>query len=65
MVEITMEVFMDDFSVVRDSFNSFLDHLINVLKWYMETNLIFNSKKSHFIIKEGIVLGHKILGKGI
>ncbi|GJZ85205.1 putative nucleotidyltransferase, ribonuclease H [Tanacetum coccineum] len=30
-----------------------------------ETNLVLNWEKCHFIVKEGIVLGHKISGKGI
>ncbi|GJS53838.1 reverse transcriptase domain-containing protein [Tanacetum coccineum] len=33
MIEETMEVFMDDFSVVRDSFLSCLSHLDKMLKW--------------------------------
>ncbi|GJS71825.1 reverse transcriptase domain-containing protein, partial [Tanacetum coccineum] len=41
MIEKTMEVFMDDFSVFGNSFST------------------------HFIVKEGIVLGHKISKKGI
>ncbi|GJT01277.1 reverse transcriptase domain-containing protein [Tanacetum coccineum] len=41
MIEKTMEVFMDDFSVFRNSFST------------------------HFMVKEGIVLGHKISKKGI
>ena len=32
MVEATIEVFMDDFSVVGDSFNHCLSHLAEVLK---------------------------------
>ncbi|GJZ13141.1 reverse transcriptase domain-containing protein [Tanacetum coccineum] len=30
-----------------------------------ETNLVLNWEKCHFMVKEGIVLGHKISGKGI
>ncbi|GJX59885.1 DNA-directed DNA polymerase [Tanacetum coccineum] len=30
-----------------------------------ETNLVLNWKKCHFMVKEGIVLGHKIIGAGI
>ncbi|GJR68133.1 reverse transcriptase domain-containing protein [Tanacetum coccineum] len=30
-----------------------------------ETNLVLNWEKCHFMVKEGIVLGHKIYGKGI
>nr|GEY88958.1 reverse transcriptase domain-containing protein [Tanacetum cinerariifolium] len=32
---------------------------------YEDTNLCLNREKSHFMVKEGIVLGHKISKKGI
>ncbi|GJT38077.1 reverse transcriptase domain-containing protein [Tanacetum coccineum] len=60
MIEKTMEVFMDDFSVFEDSFSSCLSHLDTMLKWYEDTNLVLNWEKYHFMFKEGIVLGHKI-----
>ncbi|GKB90507.1 reverse transcriptase domain-containing protein [Tanacetum coccineum] len=60
MIEETMEVFMDDFSVFRDSFSSCLSHLDKMLKWCEDTNLVLNWEKRHFMVKEGIVLGHKI-----
>lgn len=56
---------MDDFSVIGDSFQSCLSHLENMLKRCKETNLCLNWEKSHFIVKEGIVLGHKISKSGI
>ncbi|XP_059294417.1 uncharacterized protein LOC132047383 [Lycium ferocissimum] len=65
MVEDFLEVFMDDFSVVGDSFDYCLDHLGRVLKRCEETNLVLNWEKYHFILKEGIVLDHKISEKGI
>ncbi|GKB52492.1 reverse transcriptase domain-containing protein [Tanacetum coccineum] len=60
MIEETMEVFMDDFSVFGDSFSSCLSHLDKMLKQYEDTNLVLNWEKCHFMVKEGIVLGHKI-----
>nr|GEY32953.1 reverse transcriptase domain-containing protein [Tanacetum cinerariifolium] len=60
MIEKTMEVFMDDFSVFGDSFSTFLSHLEKRLKRCDDTNLALNWEKSHFMVKEGIVLGHKI-----
>ncbi|GKA58923.1 reverse transcriptase domain-containing protein [Tanacetum coccineum] len=60
MIEETMKVFMDDFSVFGDSFSSCLSHLDKMLKRCEDTNLVLNWEKCHFIIKEGIVLGHKI-----
>ncbi|GJT16600.1 reverse transcriptase domain-containing protein, partial [Tanacetum coccineum] len=60
MIEETMEVFMDDFSVFGDSFSSCLSHLVKMLKWCEDSNLVLNWEKCHFMVKEGIVLGHKI-----
>ncbi|GJV74581.1 reverse transcriptase domain-containing protein [Tanacetum coccineum] len=60
MIEETMEVFMDDFSVFRDSFSSCLSHLDKMLKRCEDTNLVLNWEKCHFMVKEGMVLGHKI-----
>ncbi|GJW01306.1 reverse transcriptase domain-containing protein [Tanacetum coccineum] len=65
MIEEKMEVFMDDFSVLRDSFSSCLSHLDKMLKWCEDTNLVLNWEKCHFMVKEGIVLGHKISKSGI
>nr|GEU34184.1 reverse transcriptase domain-containing protein [Tanacetum cinerariifolium] len=64
MIEKTMEVFMDDFSVFR-SFETCLSHLDKMLKRCEDTNLCLNWEKSHFMVKEGIVLGHKISKNGI
>ncbi|GKC22576.1 reverse transcriptase domain-containing protein [Tanacetum coccineum] len=65
MIEETMEVFMDDFSVFGDSFSSCLSHLDKMLKRCEDTNLVLNWEKCHFMVKEGIVLGHKISKFGI
>nr|GEW57641.1 reverse transcriptase domain-containing protein [Tanacetum cinerariifolium] len=65
MIEKTMEVFMDDFSVFGDSFSSCLSNLDKMLKRCEETNLVLNSEKCHFMCREGIVLGHKISKSGI
>ncbi|GJY14847.1 reverse transcriptase domain-containing protein [Tanacetum coccineum] len=60
-----MEVFMDDFSVFRDSFSSYLANLDKMLKRCEDTKFALNWEKSHFMVKEGIVLGHRISRKGI
>ncbi|GJQ91404.1 reverse transcriptase domain-containing protein [Tanacetum coccineum] len=60
MIEETMEVFMDDFSVFGDSFSSCLSHLDKILKRCEDTNLVLNWEKCYFMVKEGIVIGHKI-----
>ena len=60
-----MEVFMDDFSVYGNSFSSCLSHLEQMLQRCGETNLVLNWDKCHFMVNEGIVLGHKISKAGI
>ncbi|XP_057759516.1 uncharacterized protein LOC130979959 [Arachis stenosperma] len=60
MIEKFIEVFMDDFSVFGNSFPSCLHHLALVLKRCQETNLVLNWEKCHFMVTEGIVLGHKV-----
>nr|GEW15107.1 reverse transcriptase domain-containing protein [Tanacetum cinerariifolium] len=65
MIEKTMEVFMDDFSVFKNSFQSCLSHLEKMLKRCKDTNICLNWEKNHFMVKEGIVLGHKISKEGI
>nr|GEZ20655.1 DNA-directed DNA polymerase [Tanacetum cinerariifolium] len=65
MIEKTMEVFMDDFSVFGDSFSSCLTNLDKMLKRCEETNLVLIWEKCHFMCREGIVLGHKISKSGI
>ncbi|GJW69006.1 reverse transcriptase domain-containing protein [Tanacetum coccineum] len=65
MIEKTMEVFMDDFSVFGNSFETCLSHLDKMLKRCEDTNLCLNWEKSNFMVKEGIVLGHKISKNGI
>nr|GEZ10452.1 reverse transcriptase domain-containing protein [Tanacetum cinerariifolium] len=65
MIEKTMEVFMDDFLVFRNSFQICLSHLERMLKRCEDTNLYLNWEKSHFMVKEGIVLSHRISKEGI
>ncbi|GJZ64294.1 reverse transcriptase domain-containing protein [Tanacetum coccineum] len=65
MIDETMKVFMDDFSVFRVSFSSCLSNLDKMLKRCEDTNLVLNWEKCRFMVKEGIVLGHKISKSGI
>ncbi|XP_070014511.1 uncharacterized mitochondrial protein AtMg00860-like [Nicotiana sylvestris] len=65
MVEDILEVFMDDFSVVGNSFEDCLNNLDRVLARFEETNLVLNWEKCHFMVEEGIILGHKISKHGI
>ena len=65
MVEKTIEIFMDDFSVMGNSFDNCLKNLRAVLARCEETNLVLNWEKCHFMVQEGIVLGHRISARGI
>jgi hypothetical protein len=64
-IEKIMEVFMDAFSLYEISFNHCLGNLCKVLHRCENTNLVLNWGKCHFMVQEGIVLGHKISGNGI
>ena len=63
MVEDTIKVIMDDFLVVGNSFDRCLNHLAEVLKRCEDCNLVLNLEKCRFMVKEGIVLGHRISEK--
>ena len=65
MVEKTIKVFMDDISVLRNSFDNCLENLRSVLNRCEESNLLLNWDKCHFMVQEGIVLGHLISIRGI
>ena len=65
MVDKSIEIFMDDFSVIGSTNDECLENLTMVLKRCMETNLILNWEKCHFMVRKGIVLGHHIAEKGI
>nr|GFC64887.1 reverse transcriptase domain-containing protein [Tanacetum cinerariifolium] len=65
MVEKTMKFFMDDFTVFGNSFKNCLSRLDKMLQRCEDTKLCLNWEKSHFMVKEGIVLGHKISKNGI
>ncbi|GKD08118.1 putative nucleotidyltransferase, ribonuclease H [Tanacetum coccineum] len=64
MVGESVEIFMDDFSIFGQSFESCLGQLECVLKRCTETNLVLSWEKSHFMVREGIVLGHVVSKKG-
>ncbi|RDY03423.1 Retrovirus-related Pol polyprotein from transposon 17.6, partial [Mucuna pruriens] len=60
-----MEVFMDDLTVYVDSFDACLENLSKVLTRCIDTNLVLNFKNCHFMVTEGIVLGHLVSTRGI
>ena len=60
-----VEVFMDDFSVYGKSFDDYLSNLDRVSQRCEQTNLVLNWEKCHFMVNEGILLGHNISEQGI
>lgn len=65
MVEKCLEVFMDDFSIFGSSYYDWLINLESVLRRCEETNFVLNWEEFHFMVQEGIVLGHKVSKKGL
>ncbi|GKF65464.1 reverse transcriptase domain-containing protein, partial [Tanacetum coccineum] len=65
MIEESVKVFMDDFSVFGNSFNKCLNNLDKMLQCCKDAHLVLNWEKCYFMVKEGIVLGHKVSGAGL
>ena len=65
VIEEIMEVFMDDFLVYGTTFDHCLENLDKVLQRCQEKDLILNWKKCHFMVHEGIVLGHLVSERAI
>ena len=60
-----MDVYMDDIRVYGGSFEECLINQETVLHRCIEKNLVRNWEKCHFMVSQGIVLGHIISEKGI
>ena len=65
LIENIMEVFMDDFFVYGGTFSLCLENLTKVLHRCKEVYLVLNWEKCHFMVQEGVVLGHVISTRGI
>ncbi|GJZ06525.1 hypothetical protein Tco_0540318 [Tanacetum coccineum] len=65
MIEESVEVFMDDFSVFGNSFDKCLNNLDKMLQRCKDAHLVLNWEKCHVMVKEGIALGHKVSGAGL
>ena len=65
LVKKVMEIFMDDFTVYESSFEHCLNNLETVLQTCKDKQLALNWEKCHFMVTEGIVLGHKISSAGL
>ncbi|KAJ9556565.1 hypothetical protein OSB04_011179 [Centaurea solstitialis] len=61
----SLEVFMDEFSVHGPDFDRCLSNLSKVLHRCQEVHLVLNWKKCHFVVTEGVILGHVVSNRGI
>ncbi|KAI3506429.1 hypothetical protein L1887_28787 [Cichorium endivia] len=64
MIGEALEIFMDDFSIFGSSFDACLNQLEKVLERCTKWNFVLSWEKSHFMVKEGIVLGHVVSERG-
>ena len=60
-----MEVFMSNVLVFSSTFDHCLHNLTLVLQRHEEKNFVLNWEKRHFMVQEGIVLGHEVSSKGL
>ncbi|KAL6341714.1 hypothetical protein AAG906_032836 [Vitis piasezkii] len=65
MVERIMEVFMDDITIYGSAFDECLVNLEAMLNRCIEKDLVLNWEKFHFMVPQGVVLGHIISKQGI
>ncbi|WVZ76012.1 hypothetical protein U9M48_024017 [Paspalum notatum var. saurae] len=56
--------YLDD-QIYGKTFDGCLENLRKVLQRCKEVDLVLNWEKCHFMVREGIVLGHKVLERGI
>jgi hypothetical protein len=64
-IEEIIKVFMDDFSIYGKTIVDCLANLDKVLTRCGKVDLVLNWEKCHFMVKQGIVLGHVISERGI
>ena len=65
LVERIMEVYIADVIVYGGSFEECLINLETVLHRCIEKNLVLSWEKCHFMVNQGVLLGHIISKKGI
>ncbi|RDX74140.1 Retrovirus-related Pol polyprotein from transposon 17.6, partial [Mucuna pruriens] len=65
LLEDCMDIFMDNFTVYAKSLEAYLDNLSKVLRRCIDSNLVLNFEKCHFMVTKGIILGHLISIRGI
>ncbi|GKD95471.1 hypothetical protein Tco_1379368 [Tanacetum coccineum] len=65
MIKESVKVLMDDFSIYGNSFDNYLNNLDKMLQRCKDAHLVLNWEKCHFMVKEGIVHGHKVSEAGL
>ncbi|GJY55211.1 reverse transcriptase domain-containing protein [Tanacetum coccineum] len=60
MIVESIKVFMDNLSIFRNSFDNCLNNLDKMLQRGKDAHLFLNREKCHFMVKERIMLGHKV-----
>nr|GEX71358.1 reverse transcriptase domain-containing protein [Tanacetum cinerariifolium] len=60
MIKESIEVFMEDFSIFGNSFDNCLNNFDKMLQRCKDANLVLGWEECHFMVKEVIVLGHKV-----
>ena len=56
---------MHNFSVFDDDFDSCLAHETKILEVCVRKRLVLSWERSHFMVREGVVLGHLLSSKGL
>ena len=56
---------MDNFFIFGDDFDNCLAHVQKILEVCIRERLMLSWKKSHFMVREGVVLRNLVLGKGL
>ena len=65
LVEKVVEVFMNDFSIFGESFDACLKNLKLILERCEEKHLVLNWENYHFMVTQGLMLGHIVSFEGI
>jgi len=64
-IEKSIQVFLDDSRVFGETFHKFIYNVEQNLERCEENHLILNWQKCHFMVQEGIVLGHRVSKKSL
>ncbi|RDX68938.1 Retrovirus-related Pol polyprotein from transposon 17.6, partial [Mucuna pruriens] len=65
MTSIFSDLLQECMEVYANSFDACLENLSKVLTRCIDTNLVLNFEKCHFMVTKGIVLGHLVSNRGI